>query len=149
MYKLDFKNEMKPQYSSMPQETVYEETMFSQSSIQIPVMMKYNIPIDLWNFYIGAGITFYFNGGFESEFMIELEKENVVKTNTVETESELKSTQQGLILVAGLDRILGKNICLGGEVRGELSNGLYNSSNDYYDVNSTSKRLYFTIYYKF
>lgn len=148
-YILDFKNEIEPYYSSLPIETIYEETTFSHSSVQLPIMIKYNIPIDLWNFYIGTGFTFYFNGGFEYESLMELEKENVVKTNTVETNSGLRIIQQGLIFVAGLDRILSKNICLGGEVRAELSNALYSSSNDYYDVNSKSRRLYFTIFYKF
>lgn len=148
-YVIDIKQVMEPRYSHNPTETVYEETQFSYASVQVPIMIKYNIPIDLWNVYLGAGITNNFNFNSTYNTTYELESEQVVNTNTVSGVSEIKKTEQGIVTAIGIDRMFRKGLCIGGELRAELGNGVFKSQNDYYSLNSNTRKIYATLYYKF
>ena len=148
-YIVDIKQVMDPIFSYSPIQTVYEDTQISYSSIQVPILIKYNLPIDLWNMYLGAGITNHFNFDTAYNTTYELESEQVVHTNTITGISEIRKTEQGIVAVVGIDRMFRKGLSLGGELRAELTKGTFKSENDYYHVNSKSRKIYATLYYKF
>ncbi len=149
-YLIDFYQVLEPQrYSTGPTETIYEETTITHSSIQTPMMIKYNLPKDLWNMYVGAGISYHIIYDFKYESIYESVIESNVNINTFSSTMSPTTIQHGIILAAGVDRIFRRYLNLSLEIRAELGTGIYRSENENYSINSNTQNLYATVFYRF
>lgn len=148
-YRQDFSTFIEKNYRIYVPTTIFQHAEISLSQVSVPLMVKYHIPKNLYNMYVGIGISWNKNIDFSFDDRFELLADQEVQTGGVENEYNPSNSQQAINLAVGIDKIFSQGVHLGLELKGTLGNSLFSTDNYFYTTKSSSNNLALLVYYKF